>query len=306
MTGTRIGFIGVGTMGGPMAGHLLDAQHRLVICDRNDAAAAPVAERGARRVATPVEVAAEAETILLSLPTPAIVREVILGADGLLSAPGMVRTVVDMSTTGPRVTEELAAALAERGITLIDAPVSGGPAGARRGSLAIMASGPHATVEALRPALETMGKLTHVGERAGMAQTLKVINNLMSVTSMVIASEALALGVKAGLDPALMLQVINAGSGASNATLDKIPNYVLSRRFDFGFPVALSRKDIGLCLQTAEELGVPMPVGSAVLQVMTMTQARFGPDADLTTIARCVEEWSNVEIKPANDTGGDG
>lgn len=297
MTSERIGFIGIGNMGAPMAGRLLDAQYRLVVADPSDAAVAAAVERGAVRAATPAEVAAEAETVLLSLPTPAVVREVVTGRDGLLARPGKLRTVVDMSTTGPRVAEEVAAELAKHGITLIDAPVSGGIAGARKGTLAIMVSGPSADCETLRPMLATMGNVTHVGERAGMAQTLKVVNNIISVTTLAIASEALALGTKAGLDPKLMVDVINAGSGRCNATTDKIPNFVLSGSFDFGFPVALSRKDAGLCLQAAEELGVPMIVGNAVRQLLTVTQARYGAEADMTMVARCVEEWAGVEIR---------
>ena len=146
------------------------------------------------------------------------------------------------------------------------------------------------------PVLEQLGKPTHIGEEPWMGQMLKVINNLISVTSLAIASEALVMGCKAGLDPKVMMDVINAGTGRTNATTDKIPKFVLSRSFDFGFAIGLSAKDIRLCLEESEALGVPMVVGSSVRQLVNITKSRLGADADLTEIIRPIEEWAGVTV----------
>jgi len=147
------------------------------------------------------------------------------------------------------------------------------------------------------PVLEALGKPTHVGEEPWMGQMLKVINNIISVTSLAIASEALVLGVKAGLDPKVMLDVINAGSGRNSATQDKFPRSILPGTFDFGFATGLSYKDVRLCVDEAENMGVPMVVGAAVRQMLAVTNAKFGPTSDFTSITRVVEEWAGVEVR---------
>jgi 2-hydroxy-3-oxopropionate reductase len=160
----------------------------------------------------------------------------------------------------------------------------------------MMAACDEATMETIRPVLETLGKPVHVGLEPGMGQMIKVINNLMSVTALSIASEALVLGTKAGLDPDVLLEVINSGSGSSNATLTKIPKFVLTRSFDFGFAIGLSAKDIRLCLEESDALGVPMIVGGAVRQLLTVAKSDLGPDADLTEIIKPIEGWAGVTV----------
>jgi 3-hydroxyisobutyrate dehydrogenase-like beta-hydroxyacid dehydrogenase len=147
-----------------------------------------------------------------------------------------------------------------------------------------------------QPLLEQFGRVIVVGEKPGLGQTLKLANNLMSAASLAIASEAMAMGVKAGLDPAVMLEVINASSGRNSATQDKIPKHVLNRRFDFGFANALSFKDVRLCLDEAEALGVPMVVGAAVRQMLSITQQLHGPDADVTDMVKVLENWAGCRI----------
>ena len=188
-------------------------------------------------------------------------------------------------------------ALAERGIEWIDAPVSGGIAGATGGTLAVMASGPRTAFDQVEPLLKVFGKVFFVGEKAGLAQVAKLGNNLLAAAAMVISSEALAMGAKAGLDPKIMLDIINAGSGRNSATQDKFPRSVLTRTFDFGFATGLSYKDVRLCVDEAEALGVPMVVGAAVREMLAITNAKYGPTSDFTSIARVVEEWAGVEIK---------
>lgn len=292
-----VGFVGVGRMGGPMAGRLLDAGYRLCVYDPSDAAAALLVARGAERAASPAEVASTAEIVFMSLPTPDIVREVALGGNGGLVNGGKVRTVVDLSTTGPGVATEVAHRLAEKKIGWVDAPVSGGVTGARAGTLAVMVSCPHPVYEALEPTLKIFGKLFHAGEKPGLAQSAKLANNLLSAAALVATSEAMAMGVKAGLDARVLIDIINASSGRNSATQDKFPRAVLPRTFDFGFATALSYKDVRLCVEEAEAMGVPMVVGSAVRQMLAVTKARFGADSDFTSVARLLEEWAGVEIK---------
>ena len=160
-----------------------------------------------------------------------------------------------------------------------------------------MVSCPIATLELIRPILEIFGKVFFLGEKPGLAQVAKLGNNLLAAAALVISSEALAMGVKAGLDPRVMIDIINAGSGRNSATQEKFPRAILPGTFDFGFATALSYKDVRLCVDEAEALGVPMVLGAAVRQMLAITNARFGPDSDFTSIARVIEEWAGVEIR---------
>jgi len=291
-----LGFVGVGMMGGPMAARLLDAGVRLAIYDTSEAALGPLMAKGATRCASPAEVASAADIVLVSLPTPKVVREVALGGNGVIAGE-RANVFVDLSTTGPRVAVEVAQGLAVKGITAVDAPVSGGPTGAQKGTLAIMASCPADVFARVEPVLAHFGKVFHVGERPGMGQTMKLANNLLSATALAITSEALVMGAKAGLDPQVMVDVINAGSGRNSATQDKFPRCVLPRKFDFGFPTELLYKDVKLCLDEGEALGVPMLVGNAVRELLGVAKAVQGPRADITTLVKCVEAWAGVEVK---------
>ncbi|MBO0765650.1 MAG: NAD(P)-dependent oxidoreductase [Hyphomicrobiaceae bacterium] len=293
---TRLGFIGVGRMGGHMTSRLLDAGYQLTVFDTNPEAVKPAAARGATVAASPAEVASEAETVLMCLPMPDVVRGVAIGENGIRGG-SKVRTVVDLSTTGPTVATAVAHALAARNITLVDAPVSGGVAGAKAGTLAVMVSCPRASYPQVEPMLKTFGRLFYTGEKPGLAQIAKLGNNLLAAAAMVVSSEALAMGVKAGIDPQVMIDIINAGSGRNSATQDKFPRSILPGTFDFGFATGLSYKDVRLCVDEAEALGVPMVAGAAVRQMLAVTQAKFGPQSDFTSIAKVVEEWAGVEIR---------
>jgi 3-hydroxyisobutyrate dehydrogenase-like beta-hydroxyacid dehydrogenase len=291
-----LGFVGLGMMGGPMAARLLEAGARLAIHDTSEPAMSRLAQKGATRCASAAEVGSVSDIVLVSLPTPKVVREVALGERGVLVG-SRAKIFVDLSTTGPRMAAEVAAGLAAREIAAVDAPVSGGPAGAQSGTLAIMASCPADVLKRIEPVLRCFGKVFHVGERPGMGQTMKLANNLLSATALAITSEAFVMGVKAGLDPKVMVDVINAGSGRNSATQDKFPRCVLTRRFDFGFPTELLYKDVKLCLDEGEALGVPMLVGNAVRELLGVAKSMQGPRADITTLVRCVEAWAGVEVK---------
>jgi 3-hydroxyisobutyrate dehydrogenase-like beta-hydroxyacid dehydrogenase len=292
-----LGFVGVGRMGGPMANRLLDAGYRLCVYDVSDEATGPLVARGAELAASPAEVASIADTVFMSLPTPDVVREVALGGNGGLINGSKVRTVIDLSTTGPGVATEVAGKLAERKIAWVDSPVSGGVIGAKAGTLAVMVSCPTPAYQKLEPVLKVFGKLFHAGEKPGLAQTAKLANNLLAATAMVATSEVMAMGVKAGLDAKVLIDIINASSGRNSASQDKFPRAILPRTFDFGFATGLSYKDVRLCVEEAEAMGVPMVVGGAVREMLAVTRARFGAGSDFTYIAKVLEEWAGVEIK---------
>jgi 3-hydroxyisobutyrate dehydrogenase-like beta-hydroxyacid dehydrogenase len=280
-----------------MASRLLDAGYRLCIYDVSEEATKPLVARGAELAASPAEVASVAEIVFMSLPTPDVVREVALGGNGGILNGSRVRTVVDLSTTGPGVATEVAARLAERQIGWVDAPVSGGVTGARAGTLAVMVSCPQPTYQQMEPMLKVFGKLFHAGEKPGLAQSAKLANNLLAATALVATSEVMAMGVKAGLDAKVLIDIINASSGRNSATQDKFPRAILPRTFDFGFATGLSYKDVRLCVEEAEALGVPMVVGGAVREMLAITRARFGAASDFTFVAKLLEEWAGVEIK---------
>jgi 3-hydroxyisobutyrate dehydrogenase-like beta-hydroxyacid dehydrogenase len=292
----EVGFIGLGQMGARMAGRLLDAGYLLVVCDTRADVLQPLADRGARVVKTPADVASAVETVLVSLPTPDVVRQVATGPEGIV-AGSKVKTFIDLSTTGARVAKEVAAVLAAKGIAAVDAPVSGGTAGAQKGTLAVMVACPKGLLEALKPMLEVFGKVFYLGDKPGMGQTMKLANNLLSATAMAITSEAMVMGVKAGLDPAVMLDVINAGTGRNSASQDKFPRAVLPRAFNFGFTNGLMFKDVKLCLEEAEALGVPMVVASGVRQAWLLACTQVGADADFTQIVQYLEKLTGVEVK---------
>jgi 3-hydroxyisobutyrate dehydrogenase-like beta-hydroxyacid dehydrogenase len=252
-----LGFVGVGRMGGPMALRLLDAGHSLCVFDTNDDVVTPLTARGAEKASSAEDVASKAEVVFLSLPTPPVVQAVSLGEKGILRG-SRVKTMIDLSTTGPSVAKVVAKAAGERGVAWADSPVSGGVTG---------------------------------------AQIAKLANNLLAAAALVVSSEAVAMGVKAGLDAKVLIDIINAGSGRNSATQDKFPRSILPRTFDFGFATGLSYKDVRLCVEESESLGVPMVAGSAVRQMLAITQAKFGADSDFTMIAKVVEEWAGVEIK---------
>jgi 3-hydroxyisobutyrate dehydrogenase-like beta-hydroxyacid dehydrogenase len=288
----RIAFIGVGRMGSGMAARLLAAGHAVTVYDPSQAAVAALVALGAKSAATAVAAATGNSVVMASLPGPAAVKTL---ATEIAAVPG-IAVFVDLSTSGPAAAQAVDATLAPAGIAAVDAPVSGGVKGAASGKLTLMVSGPATATARVQPLLEIFGRVIVVGEKPGLGQTLKLANNLMSAASLAIASEAMAMGVKAGLDPAVMLEVLNASSGRNSATQDKIPKHVLNRQFDFGFANALSFKDVRLCLDEAEALGVPMVVGAAVRQMLSITQQMYGQDADCTEMIKVVEQWAGCRI----------
>jgi 3-hydroxyisobutyrate dehydrogenase-like beta-hydroxyacid dehydrogenase len=293
-----IGFIGLGNMGQPMARRLIEAGHRLTVFDTRREAVDQLAALGAIAAASAADVADKVETVMASLPTPAIVQAVSTGDGGVIQGK-RVRRFVDLSTTGARAAAANAAVLASKNIVQVDSPVSGGVAGAKKGTLAVMVSGPSPDIDVVKDALSVFGKVFVVGNKPGMAQTMKLANNFLSATALAATSEAVVMGVKAGLDPAVMIDVINAGSGRNTASTDKFPKEILPRSFDAGFATALMLKDVRLCLEEAKALGVPNDVMSAVARLWELTAAEIGADKDFTTIIQPVERRAGVTVGAA-------
>ena len=249
-----IGFIGLGNMGAPMARRLIEAGHKLVVYDTRNDAVAPLVALGAQLASSPQDVADRVETVMASLPAPQIVARRWRSARAASSHGKRIKRFVDLSTTGSRMAADIAAGLAKqrhRADRL--ARCRGGVGGAIKGTLAVMVSGPQADIDAVKDALAVFGKVFVIGHKPGMAQTMKLANNFLSATAMAATSEAVAMGVKAGLDPAIMIDVINAGSGRNTASDRQISARRSSRAHSiYGFATALMLKDVRLCVAEAQ------------------------------------------------------
>jgi len=290
-----IGFIGLGNMGQPMARRLIAAGHKLIVYDTRNDAVAPLVAMGAQVASSPADVADRVETVMASLPSLQISEKVALGEGGVIQGK-RIKRFIDLSTTGATVAAKIAAGLARKNIVQIDCPVSGGVGGASKGTLAVMVSGPKAEIDLVKDVLAVFGKVFVIGEQAGMAQTMKLANNFLSATAMAATSEAVAMGVKAGLDPTVMIDVINAGSGRTTASDGKFPQAILPRTFNYGFATALMLKDVRLCVEQAKSLNVPNSVMSAVLDQWEATNKEFGGDSDFTAIVKMVEQRAGVIV----------
>jgi 3-hydroxyisobutyrate dehydrogenase-like beta-hydroxyacid dehydrogenase len=297
-----IGFIGLGQMGFHMARRLLEAGHRIIVYDTRREAIDHLTALGAQTAGSPRAIADEVETVMASLPTPDIVLAVATGPGGVIEGK-RVRRFVDLSTTGAVMAKRIFTALKAKNIVQIDCPVSGGVTGAAKGTLALMVSGPRAEVAAIERVLPAIGKIFFIGERPGAGQTMKLCNNFLSAAAMTATSEAMVMGVKAGLDPRIMLDVINAGTGRNTATEDKFGRIVLPRTFNLGFTVGLMTKDLKLCLAEGEALGVPMEVAEAVTRMLQIACDENGPDKDLSTVVQPVERRAGVEVRTPRESG---
>jgi 3-hydroxyisobutyrate dehydrogenase-like beta-hydroxyacid dehydrogenase len=288
------GFIGIGHMGGAIARRLLDAGHALIVYDRDAAACAAFEKLGASVVPSVRALADQAQVAFLCLPSVQASREVateMAGANAL-------RCVVETSTVGPASVREMAVLLSPHGIEVIDAPVSGGPSGARAGTLSLMHSGAHEALARVMPLLSAIStRRFDVGAQPGLAQVCKLVNNAISAAGMVAACEATVLGVKAGLDAGTLLAAINAGSGRNAATLDKFPKSILTGTFDFGGPMGLMLKDLSLFIEQSQAYGVPGLMAPAALAAWEEAVRRTGFDADYTKLIQHMEADAGVTVR---------
>lgn len=294
-----IGFIGLGQMGMPMARRLLAAGHAVVAHDRQHETRAAIEAAGGAWAASPREVADRCGLVLASLPTPAVVESVALGEQGLVHGRAM-RCFADLSTTGPIVARRVAEALGACGIVAIDAPVSGGVAGAEQGTLAVMVSGQAEACEAIAPVLACLGRtVVRVGDQPGLGHLMKLINNLLSTTALAVTLEALTAGAKAGLDPKVMLQVLQAGSGTNHAVATKIPDYLL-RGVPMGFSLDLSLKDVSLAVEAGADLGLPMRMGRITAELWQQAIDARGPRQDYLQVVRIFEDLAGAHWSSAS------
>jgi 3-hydroxyisobutyrate dehydrogenase-like beta-hydroxyacid dehydrogenase len=290
-----IGFIGLGKMGFPMARRLVEAGHQLVVFDQRKAAVDGLVALGARAATSPKEVADQTETVLASLPSLQASLEVATGPDGVIEGK-RVKRFVDLSTVGSQMAVRIHDLLAKKNIAQLDSPVSGGVGGAEKGTLAVMVSGSRADFEVAKPALDIIGKVFFIGEKPGSGQTMKLANNFLSATAMVATSEAVVMGVKSGLDPNVMIDVINSGSGMNTASRDKFPRSVLPRSFDFGFATGLMVKDVRLCLDEMKSLGLSMEVAEAVGRLWEVVIREMGAESDFTSAIKPIEKAAGVVV----------
>jgi 3-hydroxyisobutyrate dehydrogenase-like beta-hydroxyacid dehydrogenase len=290
------GYLGVGNMGLPMAGKLMDAGHSLTIYDINEAAMQPLLERQARRAASPKDLADKHEIVFVSLPTLAAFRAVAFGTEGLVHG-GKMKLLVNTCTVGVPFVNELVDAMAANGVTVVDCPISGGPPGARAGTLSVMVSGDPAAIERVRPMISLWGRTLNIaGEKPGAAQVLKLTNNILSAVALAATSEAFVMGAKGGLDPEVMVSAISAGSGRNSAVDPKFPMAVLTRSFDFGAEMHILMKDIDLAIEQGEQLGVPMWVCQAARLVFKHAMFQGAAKEDLTAIVKYIERGAGFEI----------
>lgn len=292
----RIGFVGLGAMGKPMAINLVAADLDLVVCDVDASRSAVLAQRGATVAVNAREVADQADVVLACMPNLDAAQAVATGPDGA-AAGTRARAFVNLGTTGSAYSEAIAAQMQACGKAFLDAPISGGPPGAEAGTLGIMCSGDRDTFDALATALDTMaGKVVYLNERPGAAQTMKLVNNIISFGNLSVALEAMMLGAKAGLDPEQMIEVINASSGRNSATETKIPGHVLTRTFDYGGAMYIIEKDLDLWREEAERYETPMWLGTNIRTLFHQCMSEFGRDVDMTMLAQTLERMANVEL----------
>src|SRR5271163_917113 len=297
----EIGFIGLGNMGFPMARRLIEANHEVIAFDTNGATLERVVALGAQGASSAKEVADRAETVLASLPTPAASRQVAIGPEGVIEG-SRVKRYVDLSTVGSQTAVHIHEQLREWNIVAIDSPVSGGTGGAEKGALAVMVSAPRTEFDVIRGALEAIGRPFYIGDKPGSAQTMKLANNILAANVLVATAEVVVMGVKAGLDPSVMIEVLNAGSGATSASRDKFPRAILPRTFDYGFATGLMVKDVRLYLDEAKALGVPVEVAETVGRLWEAAQTDQGPQSDFTSVIKPFEKAAGVVVgRPPSD-----
>jgi len=295
----KLGLIGLGNMGHHFGSRYLAAGHELIVFDNNPQALVRLTQKGARVAESAQAMADEVEFVLLCLPMPSIVQTVVQGPAGVMFGKA-VKVIVDLSTTGPSVTDTVAAAAAANHIQWVGTPVSGGTTGAEKGTLTLMASGPTAAFEQVKPLLSVLGtNIFYLGEQASLGQTMKIINNTLCAINMVASCETLVYGAKAGLDAKTMLDVINVSSGRSFITQEKVPQCILNREFPTRFTTDLLHKDIKLCVEEAEKLGVPMTVSPAARQFLSFAIGQGDGPKDYANIIKHFEGWAGAEFGSA-------
>ena len=303
MANPAIGFLGLGMMGGNMARRLVSSGYTVTGYDVDAGRMQQASAAGVKTAASAARVAEAADVILSSLTDPAAVRRAYLGEDGVLSTVRAGATLIDLSTIDPDTWRDVAAAAKTKGAACLDAPISGGPADAGSGGLVFMVGGEPDVVARVRPVLDALAKeLHHVGP-LGSGYIVKLVNNVMSMGNMVVAAEAMVLGVRAGMDPERLFEILKSSGGRSHHFLKRMPN-VLAGDFTPNFSIALSRKDVGLALTMAASLGMPMHATSAVRQVYETAMADGMANLDMAAVTKLYEAWAGVKVRGAGARDG--
>lgn len=293
----NIGFIGIGAMGRPMAVNLLKAGFHLTVYDLNQEAVQQLVEMGACSAATPKELAAGADVVITMLPNFGVVQSVLGGADGVLAGIRESAVIIDMSTVAPNQTRRMAALAKEKGVSYLDAPVSGGVGGAAKGALTIMVGGPAAVIDQVMGIFNVLGKKVYRVGDVGAGDTIKLVNNLLLGVNMAAVAEAMVVGVKAGLDPQVLLEIISSSSGNSYALETKMPNFIMKGNFEPGFAINLQFKDLELATQTGKDLGVPLFLTNLTQQIFEQARAVGLGGEDISAVIKVWEKLAGVEVR---------
>jgi len=293
----KVGFIGVGNMGNPMATNLVKAGHELTVHDLRRESATNLLEMGAKWADTPKDVVPGNEVVFTSLPVPRDVEAVVLGENGIMESAGPGSVYMDLSTNSPTTIRRIHDICAEKGVTVLDAPVSGGVYGAAAGTLAVMVGGDKAMYDRMKPTLDAIGSHVVYCGPIGNGMVCKICNNLLSMGIGVLMAESLTMGVKAGVDLAVLADVIANSSGGNRRLVEKFPRYLFQGNFEPGFATALAAKDVRLATDLGREYGIPMELSNLVDQRHVEAMLRgWGPE-DSDAVVRIQEEKSGVQLR---------
>lgn len=297
----KAGFIGTGSMGLPLASNILDQENALVAFDVNPEATKSLAEKQARIVDSPVAVANESDIVFACMPTIESFHAVVSADDGVIHGSKM-KTFVNLGTMGTEALAEIEATMAEKGVPVLDSPITGGVQRAWEGDITVISSGPQAVFDEAEPFLKSFARDIHyVGDKVGQAQIAKICNNIMSFTNLMVGMEAMVMAAKGGVDPEKVLAVINSGSGQNSATLSKIPNFVMNRKFNMEAPLYIIEKDAMLWRMEAERLGVPQNVAGATYHTLQQGLAMGLRDGDLSEMVKVIERAADFELPKTRD-----
>jgi 3-hydroxyisobutyrate dehydrogenase-like beta-hydroxyacid dehydrogenase len=297
----KAGFIGTGSMGMPLASNILDQEKSLIAYDINPAATKPLADKQARIAQSPAEVADNADVVFVCMPSIDSFHTIVSGDDGILNGDQM-KIFVNLGTMGTEALAKAEAELAATGVQMLDSPITGGVQRAYDSDITVITSGPQEVYDQVEPLLKSFARDIHyVGDKVGQAQLVKIVNNITSLTNLVIGAEALIMAAKGGVDPEKTLAVINAGSGQNSATLSKIPNFVMNRKFNMEAPMYITEKDAMLWRMEAERLNVPQNVAGATYHTIRQAIAMGLQGADLSELVKVVERAADFELPKTRD-----
>ncbi len=297
----KAGFIGTGSIGAPLATNILNQEKTLVAFDINPQATKSLADAQARIVHSPAEVADECDLVFACMPSIDSFHAVVSGTDGVLRG-GRMKIFVNLGTMGTEALEAVETVLSAKGIAMLDSPITGGVQRAWDADITVISSGAPDVFDRVEPFLRSFARDIHyVGEKIGQAQLVKICNNIMSFTNLVVGSEVMVMAAKGGVDPEKALAVFNSGSGQNSATLTKIPNFIMNRKFNMQAPMRIIAKDATLWRMEAERLDVPQNVAGATYHTLRQALAMGLSDGDLSEIVRVVERAANFELPKTRD-----